>query len=115
MKVIKRGEIVLANLEPIVGSEQGKIRPALIVQNDVGNEFSPVTIIAPVTSKVYGKEYPTDVRISSKESGLPLDSTVLLSHIRAVDKSRIIKKLGVLDRNVMWKVDLALKKSLDLF
>ena len=75
---IKRGQIVMVKLDPVVGSEQGKTRPALIIQNDIGNEFSPVTIVAPITSRIIDKQYPTNVQISKKESGLDKESTILL-------------------------------------
>ena len=89
---IKRGEIVLVNLNPVIGSEQGKIRPALVIQNDLGNKFSPVTIIAPITSKKFSNEFPTNVEMSSNYSGLNKNSTILLNQIRTIDKSRIIER-----------------------
>jgi len=112
---IKRGGIVLANLEPVKGSEQGRIRPVLVIQNDTSNEFSPTTIIAPITSRIYEKEYPTNVFISRKDSKLDRDSTVLLNQIRTIDKSRIRKKLSSLDAEIMRKVDMAIKISLELY
>ena len=111
---IKRGEIVLVNLEPVIGSEQGRIRPVLVIQNDISNEFSPTTIIAPITSKVYKKEYPTNVFISKQDSKLDKDSTIPLNQIRTIDKSRIIKKISNLNDFIMKKVDLAIKVSLSL-
>ena len=111
---IKRGDVILVNLDPVKGSEQGKIRPALIIQNNVGNEYSPITIIAPITSKVFSREFPTNVQIKTKDSDLEKDSTILLNQIRAIDKSRIIKRLKELDNNIMKKVDIAIKVSLDL-
>jgi mRNA interferase MazF len=114
MEQIIRGEIVVANLEPVKGSEQGGIRPVLIIQSDVLNKHSPTTIIAPITSKIYTKEYPTNVIIKKEDSALNKDSTILLNQVRTVDKRRIIKKLGSLDIYTMKKVDLALKVSLDL-
>jgi mRNA interferase MazF len=114
VKMIKRGEIVLANLNPIKGSEQGGIRPALIIQNDISNKHSPVTIIAAITSKVTEKEYPTNVFISKNESGLDRDSTIMLNQIRTIDSSWIIKKIGVLDNFTMNKVDRAIRVSLAL-
>ncbi len=111
---ILRGDIFLINFEPSFGSEQGRIRPALIIQNNILNKFSPLTIAAPITSKVYGKEYPTNVSISKKDSRLNKDSTVLLNQIRAVDKRRIIKKIGSLDLYLMNQVDRAIKISLGL-
>lgn len=111
---IKRGEIVLVNLEPVIGSEQGRIRPALIIQNDIGNELSPTTIIAPITSKIYSKEFPTNVFLRKQDSKLDKDSTVLLNQIRTIDKIRIIKKIIMLDDFLMKKVDMAVKISLGL-
>jgi len=111
---IKRGDIVLANLEPVIGSEQGSVRPVLIIQNDVSNQYSPTTIIAPITSKIYEKEYPTNVKITKQDSGLDKDSTILLNQIRTIDKSRIKKVIGNLDNLFMNQVDLAIKISLGL-
>jgi len=111
---VRRGNIVLVNLEPVKGSEQGKIRPAIIIQNDSGNQYSPTTIIAPITSTVFSKEFPTNVSVSRKDSGLEKDSTILLNQIRTIDKSRIIKKPSRLDLSIMNKVDLAIKVSLGL-
>ncbi len=111
---IKRGDIFLVNLEPVIGSEQGKTRPCLIIQNDEGNKVSPTTIIAPTTTKFFVKEFPTNVEVTAEQSGLDFDSTILLNQIRIVDKSRIIKKLCHLDSAIMQKVDLAIKVSLGL-
>ena len=112
--ILKRGDIVLVNLDPVVGSEQGKVRPALVVQNNIGNQYSPTTIVAPITSKVFSKEFPTNVQLSPMDSGLEKDSTVLLNQIRTIDKSRIVKILGRLDIYLMNKVNLAIKASLEL-
>ena len=111
---VKRGEIFLVKLDPVVGSEQGKTRPAVVIQNDIGNKYSQVTIIAPITSRIPEKEYPTDVNILPQESGLPEQSTILTNQIRSIDKTRIVKKLGKLDDFVMRKINLALKESLAL-
>ena len=97
----KRGDILLVNFEPAKGSEQGKIRPAIVVQSDLLNKYSTLTIVAPVTSKIYDKEYPTNVFITKEDSGLEKDSTILLNQIRTVDKRRIIKKLSTLDKYSM--------------
>jgi len=112
--IIKRGDIFLANLEPVIGREQGGIRPILIIQNEISNRNSPVTIISAITSRIYNKEFPTNVFLSTKDSGLDKDSTILLNQIRTIDKSRIIKKTGSLDLELMRKVDLAIKVSLGL-
>jgi mRNA interferase MazF len=111
---IRRGEIFLANLEPILGSEQGGVRPVVIIQNDIGNQYSTTTIIAPITSSVMKKEYPTNVFIKKEDSAIKRDSTILLNQIKAIDKRRILKKLGILDSFTMNKVDRALKISLGL-
>ncbi len=111
---IKRGDIFLVNLEPVAGSEQGKTRPCLVIQNNESNKFSPTTIIAPITTKVFSKEYPTNVNIVAEESGLNFDSTILFNQIRAIDKTRLLKKLSCLNPAIMQKVNLAIKASLDL-
>ena len=111
---IKRGGILLANLEPIQGSEQGGIRPVLVIQNNLSNKYSPVIIIAAITSRIFNKEFPTNVLITKGESGLKTDSTIMLNQMRTIDKNRVIKKLGFLDNFIMHKVDLAIKISLDL-
>ena len=114
MEQIIRGEIVVANLEPVKGSEQGGIRPVLVIQNDTLNKYSPTTIIAPITSKIYTKEYPTNVIIKKEDSKLKVDSTILLNQIKTIDKRRIIKKIVSLDNFTMNKVDRAIKVSLSL-
>ena len=114
MKNIKRGDIFLVNLEPVKGSEQGRIRPALIIQEDISNEYSPTTIIAPITSKIFSKEFPTNVFLSKQDSKLDKDSTILLNQIRAIDKSRLIKRISQIDFTLMKKVDSAIKIILDL-
>ena len=111
---IKRGDILLVNFEPVKGSEQGRIRPAIVIQNNILNKFSPLTIVAPVTSKIYEKEYPTNVFIRKEDSVLNNDSTVLLNQIRTIDKRRIVKKLGSLDIFLMNKADLAIKICLSV-
>ena len=111
---IKRGDIFIANLEPIKGHEQKGIRPVLIIQNNTYNQYSPVTIVAAITSKIFSKEYPTNVFISKAESGLDKESTILLNQIRTIDKIRLIKKINSLNAFIMEKVDLAIKISLDL-
>lgn len=111
---IRRGDVIVANFEPVVGSEQGGIRPALVIQNDLGNFNSPTVIVTAITSKRFTKNFPTNVFISKKDSRLPKDSTIMLNQIRTIDKKRIIKKLGFLDRELIKKIDLAVKISLDL-
>ncbi len=109
-----RGDIFIVDFEPVRGSEQGKIRPALIIQNNVGNRFAPTTIVAAITSQEKAKEYPTNVFLLKSESKLEKDSTVLLNQLRTIDKSRIIKKISSLNSSLMSKVNLALKVSLAL-
>jgi len=113
MELLK-GDIVLTNLEPTKGSEQGGIRPSLIIQNNILNKYAPTIIIAPITSKNYSKEYPTNVVIKKEDSGLKKDSTILLNQLRTIDKRRVIKKLSSLDNFIMNSVDLAIKVSLGL-
>ena len=112
--IIKRGDILLTNLEPVVGSEQGRIRPSLVIQGNILNENSPTTIVAPITSKIYTKVYPSNVEVQSKDSGLKINSTILLNQIKTIDKSRIIKKISRLNNDIMKRVNLAIKISLDL-
>lgn len=109
---IRKGDIFLANLEPVVGAEQGRVRPVLIIQNNYGNKLSPTTIIAPITSKVYSKEYPTNVFLKKEDSKLNKDSTILLNQIRTIDKRRIIKKISSIQIDLLRKVELAIKISL---
>ena len=111
---IKRGEVVLVNFDPVKGSEQKGIRPALIIQNNIYNKYSPITIVAPITSKLYKKEYPTNINLLKEDSKLGKDSTILLNQIKTIDKSRIIKKISSLSKEIMDKVDLAIKVSLGL-
>src|SRR3989344_1055994 len=114
MVKIRRAEIFLANLEPTKGSEQEGTRPVLIIQNDIGNEYSTTTIIAPITSAFMKKEYPTNVFIKKEDSKLSKDSTILLNQIRAIDNSRLIKKIGLVDNFTMNRVDRAIKISLGI-
>ena len=116
LMIVKRGEIYRVKFNPTRGSEIRKIRPALIIQNDTGNEFSPLTIVAPISSiKKHTKKYPTDVWITPGESGLACDSRVLLSQIRTVDKDeRLLNKIGKLSSKKMMEVDQAIRISLAL-
>ena len=111
---IRRGDVFWADLDPVKGSEQGKTRPVLIIQNDVGNENSPVTIVACITTNLSRKDYPTNVFITAKETGLSSDSVVLLNQIRTLDKTRLKKKIGCVLNYKMLEVDEALKISLGL-
>ena len=111
---IKRGDLFWVNLDPAHGSEQAGRRPVLVLQNDIGNELAPTTIIAPLTTKSFTKEYPTNVHLPKGIGGLKSDSTVLLSQIRTVDKSRLQKKLGRLSESYLEKVERAIRISLGL-
>lgn len=113
-KEIRRGDIILVNLDPVIGSEQGKTRPALVIQNDIGNKLSPTTIIAPVTSKIFTKKFPTNVEVDSSSPPLKEKSTILLNQIRTVDKQRIIRIYGRLSMPKMKEVDDAIMASLGL-
>ena len=112
---LRRGDIIIANFEPVKGSEQGGIRPALIIQNNTSNEHSPTIIVAPITSKKdYQKTYVTNVPISKKESKLPKDSLILCNQIRTIDKSRVTRRISGLNPYLMFQVDTAIKISLGL-
>jgi mRNA interferase MazF len=110
----KRGEIYLVDFEPARGAEIKKTRPALILQNDTSNRYSPITIVAAITSKFDATLYPTEVLIKASEGGLSIDSVVLLNQIRSIDKGRLVKRLGTLKQQTMQKVEDALRISLDL-
>lgn len=109
---IKRGELYYADLSPVVGSEQGGVRPVLIVQNDVGNKFSPTIIAAAITSQINKAKIPTHIEVKASEVGLPKDSVVLLEQLRTLDKRRLKEKIGALDIKKMRMVDSALLISL---
>lgn len=112
--LIKRGDLFWVNLDPTRGSEQAGQRPVLVIQNDIGNEVAPTTIVAPLTTKSFTKEYPTNVHLPKGIGGLKSDSTILLSQIRTLDKSRLQKKIGHLSDTYLEKVNLAIKISLGL-
>ena len=109
----KRGEIYLVSFDPALGAEMQKTRPALILQNDIGNRHSPVTIVAAITSNVQ-RQGPTSVLVKAPEGGLDVDSIVLLNQIRTVDKRRLVKRLGVLRGTTLKQVDQAIMISLAL-
>ena len=111
----RRGEIYVVNFEPTVGAEIKKTRPAVIIQNDIANRWSPITIVAAITSKVDGgRTYPTQVAVQAPEGGLRADSVILLNQIRSVDTSRLVRRLGVLRTETVREVDRALLLSLGL-
>ncbi len=109
---IKRGELYYADLSPVVGSEQGGIRPVLVVQNDVGNKYSPTVIAAAVTSKINKAKLPTHIELSSNSYGLQKDSVILLEQIRTLDKRRLKERIGELNESTMTRVDKAILISL---
>lgn len=111
---IKRGEIYYADLSPVVGSEQGGIRPVLIVQNDVGNKYSPTVIAAAITSQREKSKLPTHIEINAQSCGLAKNSVVLLEQIRTIDKRRLKERMGMLDPNAMYQVNSALSISFGL-
>ena len=108
---IKRGDIYYADLSPVVGSEQGGVRPVLIVQNDVGNRYSPTVIAAAITSQHDKAKLPTHIQVPSTDSGLTRDSIVLLEQIRTIDKKRLKERMGRLDDTSMAEIDTALSIS----
>lgn len=108
----QRGDIYLINFDPTIGHEIKKTRPALIIQNDIANKYSPITIVAAITSKISSTPYPTEVFMETKESGLPLASAVLLNQIRSVDHRRLIKRIGKATIGTMIRVDQAIQISL---
>jgi mRNA interferase MazF len=110
--MVKRGEMYYADLSPVIGSEQGGIRPVLIVQNDIGNKYSPTIIAAAVTSRLNKARLPTHIELTSETYGLPKDSVVLLEQLRTLDKKRLKDKIGLLDNETMEKVNNALLISL---
>ena len=114
MAGIKKGDVVLVNLDPVIGSEQGKTRPAIVIQNNIGNEYSPTTIVAPVTTKIFSKQFPTNVELDKTNSPLKEKSTVPLNQIRTIDKSRIIRNYGKLSAKKIKEVDEAIMNSLGL-
>ncbi len=111
---IKRGDIFYADLSPVIGSEQGGLRPVLIVQNDVGNKFSPTVIAAAITSQTGKARLPTHIEIGTDGNGLQKDSVILLEQIRTIDKKRLKDKMGHLDEDLMTQVDSAISVSFGL-
>lgn len=111
-EIIKRGEIYYADLSPVVGSEQGGLRPVLIIQNNIGNKYSPTVIVAAITSQINKAKIPTHIELNSKEYNLPKDSVVLLEQIRTIDKKRLQEKLSSLDSYKMKSVNRAMLISL---
>ena len=112
--IVKRGDIYYADLSPVVGSEQGGVRPVLIIQNDIGNKYSPTVIAAAITSQINKAKMPTHIEISAEEYGLNKDSVILLEQVRTIDKKRLRERIGHLDMARMDKVNDALHISFGL-
>ena len=112
--VIKRGDMFYADLSPVVGSEQGGIRPVLIIQNDLGNRYSPTVIAAAITSQTNKTKLPTHIELGENTSGLKSNSVVLAEQIRTIDKKRLKEKMGHLDEDVMGEVNNAISVSFGL-
>lgn len=111
---INRGDIYYADLSPVVGSEQGGLRPVLVIQNDIGNKFSPTVIIAAITSQLTKAKLPTHIELSKEKYNLVKDSVVLLEQIRTLDKRRLQEKVCSIDRGTMHQVDIAMMVSLGI-
>lgn len=111
---VKRGFIFYCDLSPVIGSEQGGFRPVLVIQNNVGNRYSPTVIVAAITSHIEKAKLPTHVELSAKKYGLEKDSVILLEQIRTIDKQRLQQKITELDDRIMSTVDESLKISLGL-
>jgi len=112
--IVKRGDIFYADLSPVIGSEQGGVRPVLIVQNDIGNKYSPTVIAAAVTSQINKANMPTHIEIDAQSGGLSKDSVILMEQIRTIDKERLRDKIGRLDDELMSQVDNAIAISFGL-
>jgi len=111
---VKRGDLYFADLSPVVGSEQGGTRPVLVVQNDVGNKYSPTVIVAAVTSRINKAKLPTHVEVKADENGLSRDSVILLEQLRTIDKKRLREKVGRVDEDTLASVAEALSISLGI-
>ena len=110
----RRGDIYLVDFDPTVGAEIRKTRPALVIQNDIANRHSPITIVAAVTSQVGDRTYPTEVVVKTSDSGLSIDSVVLLNQIRSIDRRRLIRRVGNAGAETMVRVNRALSLSVGL-
>ena len=112
--IVRRGDIYYADLSPVIGSEQGGVRPVLVVQNDIGNKYSPTVIAAAITSQINKAKLPTHIEVSAADYGLAKDSVVLLEQVRTIDKRRLKEKIGHLDRELMRNVNEAIEISFGL-
>ena len=113
--IIKRGDVFYADLRPVVGSEQGGVRPVLIIQNDIGNKHSPTVICAAITSKMNKAKLPTHIELDSAKYDMDKDSVILLEQLRTIDKKRLKDKVCHLDHQILLKIDRALEISLELY
>ena len=109
--IVKRGDIYYADLSPVIGSEQGGVRPVLVVQNDIGNKYSPTVITAAITSQINKAKLPTHIEINALTYGLAKDSVILLEQVRTIDKRRLKEKIGHIDEDLMFKVNDAIEVS----
>ncbi|MFC4388160.1 type II toxin-antitoxin system PemK/MazF family toxin [Gracilibacillus marinus] len=112
--IVRRGDVYFADLSPVVGSEQGGVRPVLVLQNDIGNRFSPTVIVAAITAQIQKAKLPTHVEIDAKKYGFERNSVILLEQIRTIDKQRLTDKITHLDSAMMEKIDKGLEISLGL-
>lgn len=109
---VRRGDLYYADLSPVVGSEQGGVRPVIVVQNDIGNKYSPTIIVAPVTSQMNKAKLPTHVKLKGNKHGLPKNSVALMEQLRTIDKTRLREKIGTFSGEIMNKIDEAITISL---
>ena len=114
MAKVKRGDVFYAELDPVIGSEQGGVRPVLIIQHDVGNQHSPTTIVAAITGQLTKAKLPTHVDLAGRENGLAKNSVVLVEQVRTIDKTRLKEYICTLDKQIMEQVDQALLISMGL-
>lgn len=112
--IVKKGDIFFADLSPVIGSEQGGVRPVLVIQNDVGNKYSPTVIVAAVTSQINKAKLPTHVEVGALGNGLNKDSVVLLEQLRTIDKRRLNEKIGHVDEGLIGQVNEAIAISLGI-
>ena len=112
---VRRGDVFYADLNPVIGSEQGGVRPVVVIQNDIGNKYSPTVIVAAITSKIDKAKLPTHVEIKAEDSNLEMDSVILLEQIRTIDKRRLQRHVTHLEPEITGKVNEALEISLGLF
>lgn len=113
--IVKRGDIFYADLSPVIGSEQGGVRPVLVIQNNIGNKYSPTIIVAAITSQLKKAKLPTHIEIRARNFGLIKDSVLLLEQIRTIDRQRMKDKIGRCDKDFMKKVNKALEISVGIF